>query len=127
MRPSFGLIAYSLLGILFALQSCRANESTAAYGRKVKFAKGDKIAFPDFVLEYVGQHRQNSPKYPRGFLFYDFAAKFGGAAAYFSWTSGTGDIGPAEFGVNQTRFALELKRSDKLGPLRDDELVVWKN
>jgi hypothetical protein len=41
-----------------------------------------------------------------------------------SWSSGTGDIGPTIFHVGNEQFWLELKRSDKLGKLKDDELVV---
>jgi hypothetical protein len=115
-----------LLGISVALQACSAGDSSAAYGEKVKFTKGEKITFPDFVLEYSGQHRQSSEKYPRGFLFYDFVASAEGGPVKFSWSSGTGDIGPVGFEVKQKRFSLELKRSDKLGPLKDDQLVVWK-
>ncbi len=65
------------------------------YGEKLKFAKNVKIAFPDFTLEYTGQRRETSEKYPRGFLFYDFKATFEGGSVPFSWSSGTGDIGPA--------------------------------
>ena len=112
----------------FAAMAAQAGAETgAAYGTKVKFAKGHKIAFPDASLEYVGQHRTSSEKYPRGFLFYDFKATIDGRPVAFSWSSGTGDIGPARFGAGAHRFSLELKRSDKLGPLKDDELVVWKN
>jgi hypothetical protein len=96
------------------------------YGEKMKFAKHVKIEFPDFILEYVGQRRESSEKYPRGFLFYDFKATFEGGSVPVSSSSGTGDIGPVEFAINQKRFSLELKRSDKLGPLKEDELVVWK-
>ncbi len=110
-----------------ALSSCHAANPTGDYGRKANFAKGQKIAFPDFVLEYLGQHRQASPQYPRGFLFYDFVAKTANGSVPFSWTSGTGEIAPAAFSVTHTRsFALELKRSDKLGPLKENELVIWK-
>jgi hypothetical protein len=41
-----------------------------------------------------------------------------------SWSSGTGDIGPALFRVGSKQFALELSRSDKLGPLKANELVI---
>jgi hypothetical protein len=116
-----------LLGTSFLTVAQADRTAEGRYGEKVKFAEHAKIAFPDFTLEYVGQHRESSPKYPRGFLFYDFVSKFKGGSVQFSWTSGTGDIGPAGFGINQTHFALELKRSDKLGPLKEDELVVWKN
>jgi hypothetical protein len=99
----------------------------ARYGDKVKFSKGTRIVFPDFVLEYIGQHRESSEKYPRGFLFYDFFASTNGGGKRVSWSGGTGDIGPVGFALNDKRFSLELKRSDKLGPLKDDELVAWKD
>ena len=37
-----------------------------------------------------------------------------------------GDIGPAPFAVSGRRFLLELKRSDRLGPLKADELAVTR-
>lgn len=101
-------------------------ETEGRYGEKLKFVKDAKIMFPDFALEYSGQHRTSSAKYPRGFLFYDFLATVEGGTAKFSWSSGTGDIGPVGFEINHKRFSLELKHSDKLGPLKDDQLVVWK-
>lgn len=123
--PSLALIFF-LLGASLSTEVHAARIYDGRYGEKMKFAKNIKIAFPDFVLEYVGQHLQSSEKYPRGFLIYDFKATCDGASVPFSWTSGTGDIGPAVFKVKESSFSLELKRSDKLGPLKEDELVVWK-
>jgi hypothetical protein len=122
--PSFVLIF--LLGAFLLIDVHADRTFDGRYGEKMKFAKNVRIAFPDFVLEYTGQRRESSANYPRGFLFYDFAAKSEGGDVKVSWSSGTGDIGPVEFAINQKRFSLELKRSDKLGPLKEDELVVWK-
>lgn len=117
-----------LLLVSFLLADAHASRvMDGRYGEKVKFTKGTKIVFPDFVLEYLGQRRESSQKYPRGFLFCDFAATVEGGSVKFSWSDGTGDIGPVAFEIIQKRFSLELKRSDKLGPLKDDQLVVWKN
>ena len=44
-----------------------------------------------------------------------------------SWSSGTGDIGPVEFEIGDKRFLLELRHSDELGKLNENELVIWKS
>lgn len=44
-----------------------------------------------------------------------------------SWTSGTGDIVPAEFEINGNNYYLELGMSEKHGQLQQDELVIWDN
>jgi hypothetical protein len=123
--PGLALIIF-LLGAPLLTEVHADRTFDGRYGEKMKFAKRIRIAFPDFVLEYTGQRRETSEKYPRGFLFYDFKATLEGVSVPFSWSSGTGDIGPASFKVKESSFSLELKHSDKLGPLKEDELVVWK-
>jgi hypothetical protein len=90
----------------------------------VKYRVGQKIEFPDFTVEYVGERRQSLPVYPRGFLYYDFKVRTGNIEKVVSWSSGTGDIGPVEFEIGSKQFLLELRRSDKLGKLNNDELVI---
>ena len=57
--------------------SCGHAEQNASYGTRVKYKAGQKIQFPNFTIEYVGEHRQSSPMYPRGFLYYDFKVNSG--------------------------------------------------
>ena len=102
------------------------HEQASSYGEKVGFTKGAPLAFPDFSLEYVGQHRTSSEKYPRGFLFYDFKLRSKGAEKSISWSNGTGEIAPLDFEIDGKHFLLELQRSDKLGPLKENQLVIWK-
>lgn len=104
-----------------------ASEENASYGTRVKYATGNKIEFPNFTIEYVGERRQNSPMYPRGFLYYDFKVSSGNTEKTISWTAGTGDIGPVAFELGGKRYHLELRRSDKLGKLNDNELVIWQS
>ena len=92
----------------------------------MKYGSGKKIEFPDFMIEYVGERRQSSPTYPRGFLYYDFKVSGGKTKKIISWTAGTGDIGPVAFEVGGKRYQLELRHSDKLGKLNDNELVIWQ-
>ena len=66
-----------LLGDLLAFAgpvSCghAASEQNASYGARLKYRTGEKIEFPDFTTEYVGEGRKSLPVYPRGFLYYDF-------------------------------------------------------
>jgi hypothetical protein len=102
-------------------------EQNASYGTRVKYKAGQKIQFPNFTIEYVGERRQKSPVYPRGFLYYDFKVGSGKTEKTVSWTAGTGDIGPVAFELGSKRYQLELRRSDKLGKLNDNELVIWQS
>jgi hypothetical protein len=103
-----------------------ASGEKASYGTRVKYGAGNKIEFPDFTIEYVGERRQSSPMYPRGFLYYDFKVSSGKTEKMVSWTAGTGDIGPVAFELGGKRYQLELRRSDKLGKMNDNELVIWQ-
>jgi len=99
-------------------------EQKASYGTRVKYQAGQKIEFPDFTVEYVGERRTSLPAYPRGFLYYDFKVRTANVEKVVSWSSGTGDIAPVDFEIGSKRFFLELRRSDKLGKLSNDELVI---
>jgi hypothetical protein len=66
-----------LVGCVLALAgpiSCgqAAPEQKASYGTRVKYRAGQKIEFPDFTIEYIGERRKILPVYPSGFLYYDF-------------------------------------------------------
>ena len=97
---------------------------TAVYDAKVRFAKEGTLRFPDFELTYVGKRHVEPPRYPRGWWVYDFIVRCKTGEQTISWSAGTGDIAPARFTVNGDEFQLELSRSDKLGTLREDEVVV---
>jgi len=103
-----------------------ASEQKASYGTRVKYQLGQKIEFPDFAIEYVGERRKSLPVYPRGFLYYDFKVSRGKADKVVSWTTGTGVIDPSDFDIGGKHYQLELRRSDKLGKLNDNELVIWQ-
>ena len=99
----------------------------ASYGTRVEYRLGLKIEFPDLIIEYLGERRQRASPYPRDFLYYDFKIRARqGAEKTVSWTSGTGDIGPIEFEIDGKHYRLELRLSDKLGKLKENELVIWK-
>jgi len=105
-----------LLGVLLAFAgpvSCGhvASEQKASYGTRVKYGLGEKIEFPDFTVEYVGERRKTVPVYPRGFLYYDFKVSKGKAEKVVSWTTGTGIIDPTDFEFDGKRYHLELRRS----------------
>ena len=122
------VIASGLLFVhLLALAACSHAEeasNAAAYGAKVKFSVGRTLHFPDFDLTYVGKRRVTPPQYPRGWWIHDFKVRAKSDEQTVSWSAGTGDIGPTRFKVNGTDFQIELSRSDRLGALREDEVVV---
>ena len=120
-----------LLGGLLAFAgpvSCghAASEQKASYGARVKYRTGEKIEFPDFTIEYVGERRKSVSVYPRGFLYYDFKVRNANIEKAFSWSSGTGDIGPVDFEIGGKNYQLELRHSDQLGKLKDNELLIWQ-
>jgi hypothetical protein len=103
-----------------------ASEQKASYGTRVKYRPGEKIEFPDFTIEYVGERRKTVPVYPRGFLYYDFKVSKGKAEKVVSWTTGTGIIDPTDFEFDGKSYHLELRRSETFGKLSDNELVIWQ-
>jgi len=120
-----------LVGCVLALPgpiSCgqAAPEQKASYGTRVKYRVGQEIEFPDFVIEFVGERRQSVSAYPRGFLYYDFKVRNANVEKVVSWSSDTGDIGPVAFEIGGKHYQLELRHSDKLGKLNDNELVIWQ-
>jgi hypothetical protein len=112
------------LGVFLA--ACAPQAEAAEYGAKVGFKKGGAVKFPDFELTYIGERHVASDRFPRGFIFHDFKVAAPPGPQTVSWSSGTGDIGPALFRVGSKQFALELSQSDKLGPLKANELVITR-
>jgi hypothetical protein len=112
-----------LLAFAVASQAEEA-PNAAAYGAKVKFSEGRTLHFPDFDLTYLGKHHVTPPQYPRGWWVHDFKVRVKSNEQTVSWSAGTGDIAPVRFPVNGAEFQLELSHSDKLGALREDEMVV---
>lgn len=104
--------------------SSSAQARAVSYGARVSFKKARPLRFPDFVLEYAGDRRVASKRYPRGFLNRDFEVSAGSERNVVTWSAGTGDIGPARFTIAGRNFDLELVRSDSLGALKPNELVV---
>ncbi|MGB9476520.1 MAG: hypothetical protein WCE87_15755 [Candidatus Udaeobacter sp.] len=128
MKHNVALISvFSGLLTFFGPVSCGyASEQKAAYGTPVKYQLGKKIEFPDFTVEYLGERRKSSSVYPRGFLYYDFKVTKETSEKVISWTTGTGIIDPTDFEFEGKRYHLELRRSEKLGKLKDNELVIWR-
>jgi signal peptidase I len=122
------LVVLAGLLVLAGPVSCgkAASEQKAAYGTRVKYRPGQKIEYPDFTIEYAGERRESVPVYPRGFLYYDFKVSKGKLEKVVSWTTGTGVIDPADFEIDGKHYQLELRHSDKLGKLKDNELVIWQ-
>lgn len=121
----FALAALALL----ALTPCpvKADSSELSrYDAKLSYEKGGALRFPDFEMTYAGKRHVIPPQYPRGWWVYDFVVRSKSGEQTVSWSAGTGDIGPTRFKVNGAEFQIELSRSDKLGVLRDGELVVSK-
>jgi hypothetical protein len=74
------------------------------YSKIVSFSKNEKIQFPDFVLEYIGE-RSEKKEFPNGnsftFRFYDFIISSSAETKTISWSSGTGLIDPLPLSSGQ--------------------------
>jgi hypothetical protein len=122
------IILFSGLLALFSPVSFghAASEQKASYRTGVKYRVGQKIEFQDLTIEYLGERRKSVPVYPRPFIYYDFKVTKEKAEKVISWTTGTGLIGPMEFEIGGKQYQLELRHSNKLGKLSDNELVIWQ-
>lgn len=105
---------------LFAVASAGA----ADLGTKGFYRKDTPVQFGTFSLTFIGERRVALEKYPRGFLYYDFRVTSPHGTQTISWSSGIGEIAPLLFKVGKEGFELELQRSDKLGKLGENEMVV---
>lgn len=122
-----------IVGLLF--NGCRpgtlghggTNAAPARYGQKVHFAKDVPLQFPDFVLTYGGERHEPVASLPAGITFADFQVGRAAEGFTISWSSGTGDIGPTAFAAWGKPYRLELRHSDELGWLDEDELVIWSD
>gem|GEM_PF-976673 len=123
IRWSLIFLQVAILAFL-DMASCGHAGQNASYETRVKYRAREKIDFPDFTVEYLGERRKTLPVYPRGFLYYDFKITRGKTEKVVSWTTGTGIIDPTDFEFDGKRYHLELRRSEKLGKLNDNELVI---
>jgi len=99
---------------------------TAEYDKKLIFAIGKVLHFPDFDLTFTGKREQQ----PVGNLHlapvYEFKISSQGPRKMVEWSAGTGAFGPSDFTVNGQVFLLEMKDSLTLGKLENDMLVIRK-
>ncbi|HEY2573991.1 MAG TPA: hypothetical protein VGH65_07975, partial [Verrucomicrobiaceae bacterium] len=108
-----------------AATACGASGPEAGtYGSKIRFKKEVSIQFPDFEVTYLGKRHVDSPVFKPGFNYEDFRISRGKESITVSWSSGTGLLGPQEFKFGGADYNLELRHTDKLGWLKDDEVVV---
>ena len=95
-----------------------------SYGAPVRYAEGQKIEFPDFTVEFVGERPPRSyEKYPR----HQFRIVRGGEVQEVSWGRDRGDIGRVKFKVGGDTYLMELVGSQQFGHLGKNIMVIWKN
>ena len=124
VKVSIRTLLVLYLSVLVATSHAANPSDTAAYGSKVRFNASLTVRSPDFELTYLGKRHVTPPQYPRGWWIHDFKVRGNRGEQTVSWSAGTGDIGPSRFKVNGALFQIELSRSDKLGSLCEDEMVV---
>ena len=85
------------------------------YGEKVSYSSGQELKFPDFTIKFTGKREVKYPNENSNL-----------SMTKVSWSSGTGDIGPAFFEIGGGNYVLELSQSDLLKSLEEGFLVIWK-
>jgi hypothetical protein len=120
------LLLLVLVAVLSLAAGCAAFfvPTQADYGAEIPFAPGRTVQYPDFALEYIGQHRVTSDAYPRGFLYYDFLVSRDGVVQDVAWTDGTGEIGPVDFTFDGAAYALEVTDRSGMEPFTAGRVVV---
>lgn len=106
--------------------SSTPQSSVQPYGQKVRFAKGQGLQFADFTLRFDGQTHVKVKNYPNGFDYENFTVTANGKAQKIIWSMGTGLIDPTDFSVAGQPYMLELKSSEILGKMEEDELIMWR-
>ena len=126
MRRNQLLLMLVLMLVALTATACAALfvPTRAEFGQEIPFASGRVVQYPDFALEYVGQHRVIPEHYPRGFLYYDFRISHGDRAQAVAWTDGTGVIEPADFTFGDGRYTLEVTDRNGLEPFTTGQIVV---
>ena len=97
------------------------------YGKRIKFAPAQKLAFADFTLEFSGETQilvavpQPDRKLPK----YYFRISCGNASIIV-WGNDEGDDTPLKFDFGGASYQLETGIYNKSGNLAKDELIVRK-
>ncbi|MEA3334658.1 MAG: hypothetical protein U9R25_02035 [Chloroflexota bacterium] len=76
----------------------------------------------------LGQRREASQLFPRGFTYYDFEFFSENEKSTVSWTAGTGDIAPVLFSFGGEEYFLVLRQNELARDnafLDDDEMIIW--
>lgn len=103
------------------------DKQNAKFGEVISFKENKEIQFPDFSIQFLGTTNQKVDFNPNlNFTYYNFIIKGSdGRKRNLGWSSGTGDIGPEIFVVNNKVYQLELKYSEKDKKwLKDNEMVI---
>lgn len=99
------------------------SKSVHLYGEKVTYTKNQVILFPDFSLQYLGNREQHANNL---LAHHEFEIRKGKKKKGISWLKNPlADIGPQVFEFIGKKYVLELEKSEKVGFLKNNELVVW--
>lgn len=112
--------------LLTFLSVTSASAEAGQYGNKVRFERGRSLSFPDFFIIYEGKDHKALDQH-HSFILQTF--KVQNTDHTITITSSQFDLGhyPATtFTMDKCTYSLELRKSEKLGNLEDNELVVWK-
>jgi hypothetical protein len=101
--------------------------TNATYSTKVVYSSREKINFPDFTLEQIGEKIVPVPQNDKITIRSEmFRVTNGREEKEIIWSNGTGRIAPKEFTVGETTYSLEKSYSQLFGQLSDTELVITK-
>jgi len=93
---------------------------------RVKYGTGEKIEFPDFTIEYLGERRKTLPVYPRGFLI-----TISSCVRPMLRKSSRGTAARVISGQSSSKSVRNIISSDcairiKLGKLKNNEVLIWQ-
>ena len=92
----------------------------------MRFVKGQPLLFAGFALRFDGETHVKVKEYPPGFRHENFTVTANGKSQKIAWSMGTGELAPTGFSVAGQEYLLELRSSDILGQMKEDELIIWR-
>jgi hypothetical protein len=119
------IILAGTLGVGCGSKEKKDDDLTGTYGAKVKYVEGEKVKFPDFNLKYMGTSQEKDKNFPSGVTVHNFRVRKDTERRTIGWVAANKPE-PLKFKFQDVDYSLERVKSQKLGKLADDEVVIWK-
>lgn len=126
---------FKILGLFIILSSifgsCVPNiASPDRFGKKLRFSKNVALDLGEFTITFLDKRTISGSTVPGAAVeftqYFDFKIQNDRVDKIMTWSAENGILRPLRFELDGQKYDLELVRSGKLGPLAEDEIVVWK-